>query len=90
MTETATEAPRPTGGCFFEPQRFYSPEDIEAMTGLTTGALAVMRHRGDGPKFTRLGRRIFYKGEAVLAFLDNGIASNTAEAREKARKGGAA
>ena len=69
----------PTFGCRFEVDRFYSSAALSAATGISTGALAVMRHRGNGPKFTRLGRNIFYRGAHIIEHLDAGAARNTAE-----------
>lgn len=91
MTTTAgetIEAAQPQQlGCAFEPQRYYRPTEIEAMTGLTSGALSVMRSRGDGPEFTKIGRRVLYKGANMIAYLDAGTARNTAEAAAKRRAG---
>ncbi len=51
--------------------------------GPSDAALAVMRHRGDGPRFTRFGRNIFYKGQWLLDYFDDRAARDTAEADAK-------
>lgn len=54
----------------FEPDKYYRPQD-EAMRLLgTVGGLALQRHRGDGPPYTKLGRRVLYLGEDLNRWLD--------------------
>ena len=36
----------------------------------SVGGLAVQRHRGSGPPFVRLGRRILYRGRDLNRILD--------------------
>lgn len=46
-----------------------TPGEVAAHVGLTPNALAQMRHRGTGPKFVRLGRRVRYFWRDVDAWI---------------------
>ena len=45
----------PTGG-----REFYTPELLASELSTTPGALAMLRTRGGGPPFVRVGRRVVY------------------------------
>jgi hypothetical protein len=47
-----------------------TPEDLADALHTTTGSLAQMRYRGDGPKFVRVGRRkVMYRWSDVEAWI---------------------
>lgn len=52
-----------------DPGRTLTTADLAAHTGLTEAAIGKMRERGDGPAFTKTGRRVLYGGSAVNAWL---------------------
>ena len=55
----------------FQDDHYYRPAD-EAMRLIgTVGTLAIWRHRGEGPPFTRFGRRVLYRGDDLNAWLDS-------------------
>lgn len=41
------------------------------MMRLSTNTLSHFRHIGKGPKFGKLGRRVFYREADVLAWIDD-------------------
>lgn len=45
--------------------------------GTTEGSWAQHRYRGTGPKFVKVGRKIFYRSEDVDAWLDSQSRSRT-------------
>ena len=72
------------------------PEEILDERGLTTmmkwkttGTARTLRHRGGGPPFRRLGRKVRYLRSEVLAWVASRPAfRSTTEADEHARKAG--
>lgn len=48
--------------------------------GTTRGAWAQHRYMGTGPAFLKIGRKIFYREEDVLAWEDNMAATKTGQA----------
>jgi hypothetical protein len=52
-------------------EEFIHPPEVAAITGLTVGALAQLRHEGRGPRFYKpTSHRILYKREEVIAWLE--------------------
>lgn len=48
-----------------------TPAQLGEYLGLTVGALAQMRYRGNGPKFIKLGgKQVRYRESDVQAWLD--------------------
>lgn len=54
-----------------EPDRLSTPAQLGERFGMTTGALAQMRYKGNGPKFIKLGgRQIRYSESDIQAWLE--------------------
>lgn len=54
---------------------YLTPDQAAEYLHLTTGYLATLRVRGDGPQFAKLGRRVVYTRE----WLDKWVAANMYE-----------
>ena len=48
--------------------------------GLATSTLAKMRLNGNGPVYYKLGRRVVYRMEDLVAFLESRVVRNTSDA----------
>ena len=46
----------------FDPNKLYKSTDPELRPIGTEGSLAILRHRGEGPAYHKLGSRVYYKG----------------------------
>ena len=46
-----------------------SPKNAAVFLDTTVGTLAQWRHRGEGPPFVRLGRKVVYRVEALDTYL---------------------
>ena len=57
----------------FAPDRYYLPTDPELQLLGTPAALAQQRYRGQGPPYTKLARRILYRGRDLNAYLDHHV-----------------
>lgn len=62
-----------TAVTFANPDAIFTAKDIAAYRHVSENALAVERHRGDGPRYLKLGGRVFYRA----ADLETWIAENT-------------
>ena len=47
-----------------------TPDEVAAYLRTTTAKLAQDRYRGIGPRFVKHGRRVIYRWDDVLAFVD--------------------
>ncbi|SUA72630.1 Uncharacterised protein [Nocardia otitidiscaviarum] len=54
-----------------------TPAEVAIALRTTTGALAQLRYRGEGPTFRKLGRRVLYRWEDVNAWVDAHAATST-------------
>lgn len=54
----------------FEDEHYYRPGDPQLRLIAEVPTLAIWRHRGVGPPFTRFGRRILYFGRDLNEWLD--------------------
>ncbi len=54
----------------FDPTRYYRTTDSELSIIATRGTMSQWRHRGEGPRYIRLGRRVLYFGEDLNRFID--------------------
>lgn len=61
----------------FEPDRYYRTSDPALRIIGTMGSMAVLRHLGRGPRYTKLGNRVFYRGEDLNIYLDKNIVEPT-------------
>jgi hypothetical protein len=48
-----------------------TPEEVERAFGLNILTLAKWRHESKGPKYRKIGRRVYYIFSEVQEFLDN-------------------
>lgn len=52
-------------------EAIHTPAALGERLGMTTGALAQMRYRGNGPRFIKLGgRQIRYRESDIQAWLE--------------------
>lgn len=56
----------------------FTPEDLAKRYDTTTAALATLRHKGKGPRFFKMGRRVYYRLEDVLAAEESAMQERTA------------
>lgn len=49
-------------------QDLMTPDELAARWDTTRQGLASMRYRGNGPRFVKIGRRIFYRVADVSAY----------------------
>ena len=54
----------------FDDDKYYRTNDPALELIATRGTLAQWRCQGRGPKYLRIGRRIFYRGADLNAWLD--------------------
>jgi hypothetical protein len=62
---------------FANPDLLFTPKDVAEYRHTTETALAQERWRGDGPRYLKLGRRVFYRAADLQAWL----AANTVETK---------
>ena len=62
----------------FEAERLYRTTDPELEIVATRGTMSQWRHRGEGPRYVRLGGRVLYRGVDLNAWLDDRIVEPTA------------
>ena len=55
----------------FDENSYYRPADEAMRLIATEGTLAVWRHEGVGPPYTRFGNRILYRGFDLNGWMDN-------------------
>lgn len=56
----------------------FTPEDLAKRYDTTAAALATLRHKGKGPRFFKMGRRVYYRLEDVLAHEEAAMQERTA------------
>lgn len=54
----------------FSAEKYYRPADAAMRLIATVGSLALWRHQGKGPPFTKFGHRILYYGLDLNSWLD--------------------
>lgn len=65
-----------------EPPDTATPKQVAAALYLTEAALAQLRYRGSGPRFTRIGRRrVLYRWSDVNSYLDQNTVQRTDDPR---------
>lgn len=62
----------------FEDDRYYPTTAPELRVVATRGTLAIWRHQGKGPAYTRFGHRVLYLGADLNRFLDQNRIEPTA------------
>lgn len=53
------------------PEPLLSAKEVAAWLNTTTGGLAQLRFRGEGPPYVKLGRTVRYQASDVRAWLDD-------------------
>lgn len=61
-----------------------NPDQLGERWQKSRQSLAQMRYRGNGPKFLRIGKSIFYRVEDVLEFEESNIRTRTDDEPEAA------
>ena len=72
----------------FEEDRYYRPDDPELDTIASRGTLATWRWQGRGPRYTKYGNRVLYRGGDLNAWLDSRVVDPAGRAHEEPRGGG--
>ena len=68
----------------FEADRYYRPGDPALDTIASRGTLATWRWAGRGPRYTKFGHRILYRGSDLNAWLDERLVQPTTSPRANA------
>ena len=55
---------------FSNDEFYFATDDAMRLFG-TSGSLALRRHRGQGPPFFKIGRRVLYLGKDLNKFIDS-------------------
>lgn len=61
-----------------------NPDQLGERWQKSRQSLAQMRYRGDGPKFVKIGKSVFYRETDVLEFEESNIRTRTDDAPEVA------
>jgi len=64
-----------------DPGKLYDAALVEEVLDTPQTTLANWRYRGGGPKFLKLGRRVKYRGQDILDYIESNTFGNTAQAR---------
>lgn len=59
------------------PRPLATPAEVAAYRRTTEAALAQERYKGNGPKFKKLGKRVFYDWADVRAWIDSNTLQRT-------------
>ena len=62
-------------------EQHLSPKVLADRLDVTEGYLAKLRLYGDGPRFTKIGRKVVYSPTDVQSWLDARKANSTSEAQ---------
>lgn len=54
-----------------------NPDQLGERWGKSRQSLAGMRYRGDGPKFVKIGKSIFYRVEDIREFEESQLRTRT-------------
>lgn len=55
----------------------WKPEDLAEIFGTSVQVWAARRHKGTGPNFVKLGRRIYYRRADVEKWIESNVRSRT-------------
>lgn len=53
---------------------------VQRFSGTTRGSWASLRFAGTGPRFTKIGKKVFYAESAVIEFLEKSSRQQTGDA----------
>ena len=62
-----------------------SEKDVSEKFGFTLSWLRAARVRGSGPRFAKVGTRVFYRLDDLLAFVDERMVRSTSEVAKNGR-----
>ena len=68
----------------FEADRYYRPGDPALDTIASRGTLATWRWASRGPRYTKFGHRILYRGSDLNSWLDERVVQPTTSPRAEA------
>ena len=54
-------------------EKYLTRDELAEVGRTTPGAISMMRSRGEGPKGTKVGRRVLYAESAVQAWLESRV-----------------
>lgn len=58
-------------------RKLLTQEELAKRWGMNPGSLAIWRIKGKGPKFVKIGRKIFYTEEEIEAFEQKNMKRST-------------
>lgn len=58
-----------------------TPEETAGLLRTTAKSLGVIRCRGSGPPFVKIGRRVLYRQSAINAYINSGVRNTTHPAK---------
>lgn len=61
-------------------------DEVAKLVGKSKERLRVFRRAGDGPKFVRIGRTVFYRQSAISEWLQSQEASSHAEEAQRRQR----
>jgi hypothetical protein len=67
------------------PTPLATPEEVATYRRVTSAALACERHQGKGPKYKKLGGRVYYDWADVLAWVEANTMQRTDDPRPATR-----
>lgn len=76
MTESPTQQDKPTqpsDAGLRRVLRILTPAELAALLECAENTVTAWRERGTGPKWTRLGRRVYYRHEDVQEWIAEGV-----------------
>lgn len=62
-----------------DPDAYYLTEDLAALRRVSRSTLEIERCTGGGIPFSRIGKRVFYKGSDIIEFLEGRRQTSTAD-----------
>jgi hypothetical protein len=64
---------------------YYTPAQVaEKLPGVTENLLRDWRFHGKGPRWTKVGRRVFYAERDLIAFMKAGVRTQTGQTQSVA------
>ncbi len=63
----------------FKPDFWYSIDDVIEESGIGRDTLALWRSNGDGPEFSKIGKRVYYNGTTLTQFFMDRLRHSTTD-----------
>ena len=61
---------------------------VAELLGISPRTLEAWRHRGGGPPFVKVGRRVLYRREDVAGYIESRVCASTSDATVRGLGGG--